>query len=53
MDAEATLVCGLSMTVTACSDDDDDNNGQEQRSDIDPLDNDEAHNIPYIKEFRE
>ena len=39
----ATLVCGLSMTVTACSDDDDDNNGQEQRSDIDPLDNDEAH----------
>ena len=36
------VVCGLSFGFTACSDDDDDNNGTEQRSDVDPLDNDDA-----------
>ena len=38
----AVLVVGVGFGVTACSDDDDDNNGTEQRSDVDPLDNDEA-----------
>ena len=38
----AAVVLGFSFGVTACSDDDDDNNGKEQRSDIDPLDNDDS-----------
>ena len=38
----AVLVVGVGLGFTACSDDDDDNNGTEQRSDVDPLDNDEA-----------
>ena len=38
----AAVVLGIGFGFTACSDDDDDNNGTEQRSDVDPLDNDEA-----------
>ena len=39
----AAVVLGVSFGFTACSDDDDDNNGStEQRSDVDPLDNEEA-----------
>ena len=38
----AAVVLGIGLGFTACSDDDDDKNGTEQRSDVDPLDNDEA-----------
>ena len=38
----AAMVLSLSLSFTACSDDDDDNNGTEQRSDVDPLDNDDS-----------
>ena len=38
----AAMVLSLSLSFTACSDDDDDNNGTEQRSDVDPLDNEES-----------
>lgn len=39
----AAVACGLSLSTVACSDDDkDDASGTEQRSDIDPLDTDEA-----------
>ena len=39
----ATVVLGLSLSFTACSDDDDDNNGSEQqKDDVSPLDTDEA-----------
>lgn len=38
----ASLVMGLSFSVASCKDDDDDNKGTEQRSDVDPLDNEES-----------
>ena len=39
----ATVMLGLSLSFTACSDDDDDNNGSEQKKDdVSPLDTDEA-----------
>ena len=39
----ATVMLGLSLSFTACSDDDDDNNSSEQqKDDVSPLDTDEA-----------
>ena len=38
----ATVVLGLSLSFTACSDDDDKNASEQKKDDVDPLDTDEA-----------